>query len=374
MERVVSDFDVLVIGGGPAGCYAALSAATKGCRVALFEEHGAIGWPRHDPGWLMESEFAESVISAVGKAVPWSRVKEYRVCNSESGELIETSTRGGYLLRRDLLEKEIAALAIKAGASFYLKTRVVNLIRREQKVEGVETNSSIIPRATGDIIVCADGIRSAGHGFAVREGLCESAKIQPGISYLLANADVPAGVIEHFLSSDPLLNYKTFFTHRDGLCFFGVPSSAAFYGLKERGDNAVSRKIKNAYPLETSGFARTSSGKYAQYFKKMVRDNVIFVGDSSGGAGNIHGMIQGHFAGTVAASAIKDKDMSETRLSDYQDLVLNTLGKAPFFYFSAREDFGSFDNWFREVEESTKGIKAIEFSHLPKPSTPHLCI
>ena len=64
----MSDFDVIVIGGGPAGCYAALTAATKGCRVALFEEHGAIGWPRHDPGWLMESEFAESVISAVGKA------------------------------------------------------------------------------------------------------------------------------------------------------------------------------------------------------------------------------------------------------------------------------------------------------------------
>ncbi len=83
-----------------------------------------------------------------------------------------------------------------------------------------------------------------------------------------------------------------------------------------------------------------------------------------GGAGNIHGMIQGHFAGTVAASAIKDNDISEERLSEYQDLVLNTLGKAPFFYFSAREDFGSFNDWFREFEESTKGIKAPGFAHL----------
>ena len=65
----------------------------------------------------------------------------------------------------------------------------------------------------------------------------KAAKVRPGISYLLANADVSAGIIEHFLSSDPLLNYKTFFTHRDGLSFVGVPSSAAFYDLKERGDN-----------------------------------------------------------------------------------------------------------------------------------------
>ena len=359
----MSDFDVIVIGGGPAGCYAALTAATKGCRVAIFEEHGAIGWPRHDPGWLMKSEFTESVMSAVGKVVTSTGLKEFKVCNAESGDLIEKSTRGGYLVRRDLLEKEIAALAIKAGASLYLKTRVIDLMRKEGKVEGVETSSGIIPRAKGEIVICADGIRSAGNGFAAREGLCETKEVRAGISYLLANADVSAGITELFLSSDPLLNYRCFFAHRKGVSFLGTPSSAAFYELQEREDNIVSRKIKNAYALEVSGYARASSGKYGEYFENMVKDNVIFVGDASGGAGNIHGMIQGHFAGTVAASAIKDNDISEERLSEYQDLVLNTLGKAPFFYFSAREDFGSFDDWFREFEQATKGIKATEFAH-----------
>ena len=359
----MSDFDVIVIGGGPAGCYAALTAVKKGCSVAIFEEHGAIGWPRHDPGWLMESEFAQSVISTLGKTVPWTRIKEYRVCKSESGDLIEKSTLGGYFVRRDLLEKEIAALAIRAGANLYLRTRVTRLIRKEGKVVGVETNSDVIPKARGEILICADGIRSAGNGFAVQEGLCERAEVRAGISYLLANADVSAGIVEHFLSSDPLLNYRCFWAHRNGVCFLGAPSSAAFYELKERGDNIVSRKIKNAYALEISGYAGAVSGKYAEYFKNIVRDNIIFVGDASGGAGNIHGMIQGHFAGTVAASAIKDNDISEERLSEYQDLVLSTLGKAPFFYFSAREDFGSFNDWFHEFEESTKEIKATELTH-----------
>ncbi len=136
----MNDFDIIVIGGGPAGCYAALTAATKGYRVALFEEHGSIGWPRHDPGWLMESDFSESIISAVGNAVPWNKINEYRVCDPESGDLIETSPLGGYIVRRDLLDREIAALAVKAGVAIYLQTKVTQLIRKNGKVEEIETN------------------------------------------------------------------------------------------------------------------------------------------------------------------------------------------------------------------------------------------
>jgi digeranylgeranylglycerophospholipid reductase len=311
----------------------------------------------------MESEFTESVIGALGKTVPWTRVKEYRVCHSESGDLLEKSTFGGYLIRRDLLEKEIAALAVRAGAKLYLKTKVIKLVRKEGRIEGVETNSDVIPMAKARILICADGIRSASHGFAVKEGLCERGEIRAGISYLLANADVSAGIIEHFLSSDPLLNYKCFFTHHEGACFFGAPTDAAFHELKEREDNVVSRKIKNAYPLEASGYARARSGKYAMHFEKIVQDNLLFVGDASGGAGNIHGMIQGQFAGNVAAFAIKENDISEGRLSEYQGLVRNTLGKAPFFWFSAREDFGSFNDWFHQFGKSTKGIKAKELGN-----------
>ncbi|HVN25107.1 MAG TPA: NAD(P)/FAD-dependent oxidoreductase [Syntrophorhabdales bacterium] len=358
----MNEFDVIVIGAGPAGCYAALSAAARGCTVALFEEHSAIGWPRHDPGWLMASDFSESIIGSMGASVPWARVKEYRVCHAESGELIEASTRAGFIVRRDLLEKELASLAVKAGARLYLKTRVVNIIKTGDTVEGIETNSRATPEARARIIICADGIRSASHGFAAKEALCKSTDPKPGISYLLANADVAPGVIEHFMSPDPLLNYKTFFTHGDGLSIFSMLSAAAFHDLRERKDNVVSRKIANACPLEISGFARTSAGKYGDYFSSMISGNIIFVGDASGGAGNIHGMIQGQMAATVAASALRDKDTGKERLSEYHELVRSTLAKAPFFYFSARKDFSSFENWFREVEEATQGLTASECS------------
>lgn len=353
-------FDVIVIGGGPAGGYAALTAATNGCRVALFEEHGTIGWPRHDPGWLMESDFAESVVKAVEGVVPWSRVKKYKVCRAESGDVIEESAVGGYQVRRDLLEKEIAARAAMAGAVIYVKTRVTGLVRKGGKVESVETNSDVIPMVDCRLVICADGIRSASGGLAVVEGLCRAGETHPGVSYLLANADVHGGVVEHFLSSDPTLNNRTFFAHRDGQTYFSGMSDASFRELKDRQDNAVSGKIKNAYPVEASGFGRSRTGKYGKYFDKIVKDNIFFVGDASGGAGNIHGMIQGKMAGIVASAAIKENDASEKRLSEYQDSVFKTLGKVPFCWFSAREDFGSFDQWFRQFAAVTRGIRATE--------------
>ena len=78
------------------------------------------------------------------------------------GGLVEKITLGGYLVRRDLLEKEIAAAAIQAGASLYLKIKAVKLVKREGKVEAIETISNIIPRAKGQIFLCADGIRQKG--------------------------------------------------------------------------------------------------------------------------------------------------------------------------------------------------------------------
>jgi flavin-dependent dehydrogenase len=358
----MAHFDVIVIGGGPAGCYAALAAAARKCRVALFEEHGAIGWPRHDPGWLMETDFTRSLLQAFGKSIAWSTVQQYKVCRSEDGTPLEASTHGGYLVRRDILEKEIAGHAIRAGATFYLNTKVLRLLSSGAGVEGVETGSSVIPTATAEVIICADGIRSAGSGFAVGEGLCNKTEPRAGLSYLLSNADVSPGVIEHFLSSEAALNYKTFFTHGNGFSFFGARSSGDFDDLRKRTDNAVSRKISNACPIEVTGFWRSSPGKYAEYFKTISKGNILFVGDASGGAGNIHGMIQGQFAGKVAASAIRDHDVTEGRLSEYSALVFDTLGKAPFYYYSAREDFGSFDNWFRTVDHCTEGLKPAELT------------
>ncbi|MFQ5762932.1 MAG: FAD-dependent oxidoreductase, partial [Candidatus Bathyarchaeia archaeon] len=43
-------YDIVVIGGGPAGAVAAAEVARAGFRTAVFEEHQTIGNPRHCTG------------------------------------------------------------------------------------------------------------------------------------------------------------------------------------------------------------------------------------------------------------------------------------------------------------------------------------
>ena len=47
MAEKLRGFDIVVIGGGPAGCYAAKTTAENGLHTLVLEDHGTIGLPRH---------------------------------------------------------------------------------------------------------------------------------------------------------------------------------------------------------------------------------------------------------------------------------------------------------------------------------------
>lgn len=81
------EWDVIVIGGGPAGCTAAISAAREGARTLLIESNGRLGglgtsgmvptWsPFSDGERMIYRGLAEKILNESKKAVPYVREKD----------------------------------------------------------------------------------------------------------------------------------------------------------------------------------------------------------------------------------------------------------------------------------------------------------
>jgi thioredoxin reductase/bacterioferritin-associated ferredoxin len=90
------DFDVLVLGGGPAGVNAALAASAAGLKVALFDENTAAGGQVYrapvsaavpltadqqaeQPGDTLRRELAQSAVITYFNHVVWAVTADYRV-------------------------------------------------------------------------------------------------------------------------------------------------------------------------------------------------------------------------------------------------------------------------------------------------------
>lgn len=56
--------DIVIIGAGPAGLWAAKTAADAGLDVVILEENNVVGLPKHCSGWLLGcGDFTEQVFS-----------------------------------------------------------------------------------------------------------------------------------------------------------------------------------------------------------------------------------------------------------------------------------------------------------------------
>jgi len=138
-------YDVIVVGGGHAGCEAALAAARMGCETVLFNINlDSIALMSCNPaiGGLAKGQLVKEVDALggeMGKIADQTAV-HFRLLNASKGPAVQSS--------RFQCDKQLYRLAMKAVVEkekrLHLRQGLVNrLIVEDKKIVGVEDQTGI---------------------------------------------------------------------------------------------------------------------------------------------------------------------------------------------------------------------------------------
>lgn len=155
--NIRSDFDVVVVGAGPAGGMAALTAARFGLRTALVEEHATVGSPAHCSGKLQLHAFREfelpdhlilNTLQAGAFYAPNGAVARVR-----------RPTPDSHVVDRAEFDRWLAGEALAAGAELIQGTRVrmAERLNGTMRVTGERNSKMFSSRAP--VIIDAEGAR-----------------------------------------------------------------------------------------------------------------------------------------------------------------------------------------------------------------------
>jgi digeranylgeranylglycerophospholipid reductase len=320
--------DVIVVGGGPCGSFAALNLAKHGVDVTVFEEHGGIGVPCHCAGHLsirglknlglhpLPSEVVENTFYGANFYSPKGR--EFSVRFPQPVTCV---------VSRALFDERVARVAERAGARYCLNTRVESLIVEKGFVKGVNAkqNGEVCKDFAAKIVVDAEGISSR---------LLRQAGLQPFNRDMLVNAveaevenvkDMEPDTVEVFLGREYAPGfYAWLIPKRDG---------EAKVGLAAKNGNpkellrrlmlkhpVASKKLRSAKVLRTAFHPITLGGP----IPKTHSNGFLAVGDVASqvkpttGGGVIFGMTCARVAADAVCEALRRDDFSSESLSAYQ--------------------------------------------------------
>jgi geranylgeranyl reductase family protein len=312
-------YDILVIGGGPAGLATAIAAAEAGCRsVAVVERKRRWGWPIH---------CAEMVPKLIGQTVPLERGAIVQAVAGLRFHLrdqpIGFLRAPGYVLDRARFEASLARRAAQLGVALWQPAHVCAISGRGALISRGGSRHELEAR----VLVGADGPRS----LVRRVVMDEPMEFACAIQHVLPLAQ-SSDVADVFLSPDYGAGYAWCFPRgHEANVGVALPSEQRA-GLRAALDQLVARllrtgKIAATTPVRRTGGLVPVGGPVAQ----TVIGSILLVGDAAGqvhplsGAGILTACGCGRMAGEAAAHAVSE--LTAAALAEYETRWRDLYGR-----------------------------------------------
>ncbi len=302
------NYDVVVIGAGPAGAIAAKYAALNGAKTLLIEEHASIGSPVQCTGLISTKALNECEIGEGNFIL--SRIRGAFVYAPDGTETcIQGKDIKAYVVDRKIFDRILVRQALDNGADILLRTRFIDIDNRKIRVLSGGEEKVI----EAEIIIGADGIQSCVGRVA---GIPRCEKFLSGIQFEASYNPKNPEYVEIFQGKEFAPGFFGWVVPFSGMARIGVavnPGLPAIYYLEKllrhpivasRYGGSRTEHVAGGIPLGPP--RRTTSGR------------VMLVGDAAGqvkptsGGGIYMGAICAKIAGEVAARASnKECDIME---------------------------------------------------------------
>lgn len=301
MDRKLGMHDVIVVGGGPVGLYAAGLCSKMGYETLVIEEDGEIGKPLRCSGLI--SSNIEKFFPDIKNWGVIENAVDSAVLHSRRSSLVLKKPRAAYVINRSLFDKKIAKLA---GCKIMLNRRVTGIKIKSDCAE-ISTNRGVV---NGRMVLVCDGPNSllAGRRNSVK-GLIA-----------ITNNENRAGNVDLYFDKKLLRDGFFWRIPRGKTTEYGVWGSDVkfsdidrFFGIKKY------EKFAGMIPIGPA--------------KKTYGERALLIGSSAGqvkpwsGGGVIYGLTCAEIAARTVEKAFRLDDFSASILSEYEREWKKALAK-----------------------------------------------
>jgi digeranylgeranylglycerophospholipid reductase len=333
-KLVRRDYDIVVVGAGPAGATAARFAAERGLSVLVLEKRQEIGSPvRCAEG--VNSEVLSRFLEPEERWIS-ARVRKSQITVVDTGEVRSfEGDEEGYILERRVFDRALGEKAVASGAQVLVKASAEELIEVDGGVEGVRAfDGRTQMDIEAKVVIGADGVESRVGQWAGLDCRLRSSDCLVCAQYMLTGIDLDPQCCYYYLGQGLAPGgYAWVFPKGDRSANVGVGLQADLADTSAL--DYLLRFISEQPWLEQGSPVTLITGNVPVGVAAghIVTDGLMLVGDAARqadpltGGGIANAMIAGQLAAEVAVNAVEQGNASSEILAEYQRLWTEARGR-----------------------------------------------